>query len=294
MSEENSTASGYISSEATSQIDEVVIKGNLITLPFGSFLPEVNHTVAAVNNLETDFSHSKINNRKIAATTSGISAFGNSAIRGLFDPPSISSAVVTHVQCFGSSNGSINITITLGVGGDPINAYAWTGPSGYTNTTEDIAGLAPGTYNVTVTDINGGVATGSYIITQPAALTISSVSSNSPVCEGSALNLSSAAAGGTGVISYSWTGPNSFVSAVQNPVIASATPAAAGTYTLTVTDANLCTASASTAVTVKPMPDVTVTPGSTYIYSGSSTSIALSGTLAGTLYTWTATANTTA
>jgi len=55
-----------------------------------------------------------------------------------------------------SNDGSINLTVA---GGAPTYTYAWTGPSGYTASTEDITGLAVGTYNVTVTDSNGCVGT---------------------------------------------------------------------------------------------------------------------------------------
>ncbi len=39
---------------------------------------------------------------------------------------------------------------------------------------------------------------------------------------------------------YAWTGPNGFRSTLANPVITAATPAANGTYTVTVVDANGC------------------------------------------------------
>ncbi|MEM9917472.1 MAG: gliding motility-associated C-terminal domain-containing protein [Bacteroidota bacterium] len=51
------------------------------------------------------------------------------------------------------------------------------------------------------------------------------------------------------IVDYSWIGPNGFTSAVADPVIPNATTANNGSYTLQVTDANGCTASASVAVT---------------------------------------------
>jgi hypothetical protein len=58
----------------------------------------------------------------------------------------------TNISCFGLSDGSIDLTIT---GGTPGFIYDWTGPNGYTSTSEDPTGVAAGTYNVTVTDDNG-------------------------------------------------------------------------------------------------------------------------------------------
>ena len=77
--------------------------------------------------------------------------------------------------------------------------------------------------------------------------------SNSPVCAGSALNLTGLP---NGMTSYSWTGPNGFTSLVQNPSINNVTLAAAGLYTLTVTDGNTCSAAATTTVVINALPVV--------------------------------------
>ena len=74
--------------------------------------------------------------------------------------------------------------------------------------------------------------------------------SNSPVCEGSAINLNSSD-GGT---NYSWSGPNSFSSILQNPVISSATLADAGKYSVIVTLPDGCQPVANTDLLVNPLP----------------------------------------
>ncbi|MFL5764834.1 MAG: T9SS type A sorting domain-containing protein [Bacteroidia bacterium] len=56
----------------------------------------------------------------------------------------------------GGSTGSIDLSVSGGVA--PFT-YSWSGPSGYTNNTEDLSGLAYGTYTVTVTDKYCGIAT---------------------------------------------------------------------------------------------------------------------------------------
>jgi hypothetical protein len=68
---------------------------------------------------------------------------------------------------------------------------------------------------------------------------------------GATLNLTG---GPAGMTTYAWTGPNGFVSALQNPSIVGVTLAAAGTYTLTVTDLNGCSATTTTTVTINPSP----------------------------------------
>ena len=77
------------------------------------------------------------------------------------------------------------------------------------------------------------------------------ITSNSPICEGSNLIFSTAnVTGGT----FSWTGVNGFSSSVQNPTISSATTLASGSYSATVT-VNGCSSPASTnSVTVNALP----------------------------------------
>ncbi len=67
---------------------------------------------------------------------------------------------------------------------------------------------------------------------------------NGPVCISSPLSLSATAVAG---VTYSWTGPNSFVSYVQNPTL-SYTTANAGTYKLIATSSGGCTSTAYTNV----------------------------------------------
>jgi hypothetical protein len=55
------------------------------------------------------------------------------------------------------------------------------------------------------------------------------LTSNSPVCTGDALNMTATSSTGA---AYSWKGPNSFTSLVQNPTINPATTAASGVYSV--------------------------------------------------------------
>ncbi len=93
----------------------------------------------------------------------------------------------------------------------------------------------------------GTVATASTVVTVNATPTVTA-SSNSPVCQGAAIQFTSSGNG----TSYGWIGPNSFTSAVQNPTIASASAANTGTYQVQTTSANSCTNTALVNVTVNP------------------------------------------
>ncbi len=77
----------------------------------------------------------------------------------------------TVVNSSGTSNGSIDVTTTGGVG-----AYTFSWSNGAT--TEDITGLAPGVYTVIVTDANGCAASSTFVVASAVGIaTIDAVSS---------------------------------------------------------------------------------------------------------------------
>jgi hypothetical protein len=90
---------------------------------------------------------------------------------------------------------------------------------------------------------------------------VSAAANPNPVCAGGTLTLTGAAIGAT---SWSWTGPNSFSSAIQNPQIANVTSAAAGVYYLTAS--NVC-GSAAEVSTLEVLVNPTVTPSVTIVAS---------------------------
>lgn len=57
---------------------------------------------------------------------------------------------------------------------------------------------------------------------------------------------------------YSWTGPNSYTNATQNPTISNAQPAASGAYTATITAGGCSQQSTTAAVTVRPTPTASI------------------------------------
>jgi hypothetical protein len=79
---------------------------------------------------------------------------------------------------------------------------------------------------------------------------------------------------------YSWSGPAGFSSALQYPTIMPATSSNAGIYTVTVTDANGCTASATTTVVVNPLPAVSFS-GLLPVYCSDDAPALLTGSPAG-------------
>ncbi len=174
------------------------------------------------------------------------------------------------------SGSTINLSSSGGTG------YSWTGPNGFTSTLQNpvitnAAIVNAGTYTVSVTGANGCMSSSTTVVSLKSLPSLSATS-NSPVCTGSTLNLSS-----SGGISYSWTGPFSFASTQQNPSETNFFSSKAGNYVVTVTGANGCTASATTIVVEGPLP--TVIPNSNSpICSGSTLNLTASG---GVSFSWT-------
>ena len=152
------------------------------------------------------------------------------------------SSAFTNVLCRNSITGAINLTRT---GGTAPFTYAWTGPNGFTATTEDITGLAAGTYTVIVRANGGCSATTTVTITQPAAALTATAAAPTLLCNGTTTSLTVTVAGGTGARQYRLNN-GAFQTGNIFTVNAAGSP-----YTVTVRDANLCTTTTNI-VTVVP------------------------------------------
>lgn len=106
---------------------------------------------------------------------------------------------------------------------------------------------------------------------------------STPVCAGSTMALQVNTVSGA---TYSWSGPNSFTSALQNPTIANVTSANGGVYTVTVTGTNGCTSQLSITGVVKALPSATFTATSAVSVNSNAT-ITYTGTDPSTsTYSW--------
>lgn len=156
------------------------------------------------------------------------------------EPPALN-VTETHVDpnCHGGSNGSIDITVS---GGTSPYTYSWNdGP-----TTEDRTGLAAGSYTVTITDANGCQAPKVVTLNDPAAVSGSSAKTDVSCHGGSNGTITVTASGGTGTLEYSKDGGSTY----QPSNLFQNLPA--GTYTVVVRDANLCSTSGETVVIGEP------------------------------------------
>ena len=135
-------------------------------------------------------------------------------------------ASTTDVLCFGDSTGSIDLTIS---GGTAPYTYNW----GNGITTEDIAGLAAGSYEVIITDSYGCSLTENFEISEPAAGLSATAGTTDVLCFGESTGvIDLTVAGGTAPYTYVWN--NSETSEDLSGLVA-------GVYAITVTDAGGCT-----------------------------------------------------
>lgn len=113
--------------------------------------------------------------------------------------------------------------------------YAWSNnQSGQT-----IGGLTPGIYSVTATDANGCTATGSTTIGQNGSTVQVSATSTDATCNANNGTATASANSGSGNYTYVWN---------TNQTGATIGNLASGTYSVTATDANGCTGTASATV----------------------------------------------
>ncbi|NQY09365.1 MAG: gliding motility-associated C-terminal domain-containing protein, partial [Flavobacteriales bacterium] len=167
----------------------------------------------------------------------------------LITDPTIVGATIaeTDVLCFGASTGAADLTPT---GGSGAYTYVW---NPFANT-QDLTGLATGTYSVTVNDGNCTAETDVFI-NQPAAdITFNTLITNSDcsASNGAACVDVGTEAGGNGApYTYVWSSPN-------NPIDECTGGVPAGTYTVTVIDQFSCEVTATVDVSDAAAPNVVI------------------------------------
>ena len=161
-------------------------------------------------------------------------------------------------------------------------SYSWAPSAGLSASTGASVAASPSfatTYTVTGTNLSGCSSSATVSLSVNPSPSITAISNGGAICSGNNLTFSSSATGGTGALAYSWSGPASFSSSAASPAIANAATTAAGVYSLTVTDANSCSATGTTTATVNPTPSAGTITGAASVCIGST--ITLSDTASG-------------
>ena len=142
----------------------------------------------------------------------------------------------TPTLCNGDANGSV-----IAAAGGGTGTYTYNIGAG-NQASSTFTGLSAGNYTVSVTDVNGCLATSTVTVTQPTALTASVIDNGN----GSA---TANASGGTSPYSYLWDA-NTGSQTTQT-----ATGLTDGTYSVTITDANGCQTDTSILIVVSAIVD---------------------------------------
>lgn len=242
-----------------------VCPGNPVTLTASgaatyTWLPgNITTTVASVNPLTTTIY--TVN----AKNTSGCQ--GTQTVMVTVNPlPTVNVAATPSAICIGNST-------SLSASG--ASTYTWS-PGALNGGTVTVSPAASAIYTVTGTSTAGCVGSNTLAVTVNP-LPVVAPANNGPVCVGGVLNLSVAAS-----TSYTWSGPNSFSSNLQNPSISNVASLEGGVYTVSVTNANGCVNSNTTNVVISPLPVITPTNNGPYCEGAT---IQLSVGAAST-YTW--------
>jgi len=153
---------------------------------------------------------------------------------GSTNPQIVISGTATPVSCFGGNDGSATVVVNSGNG--PF-LYLWS--NGGTSAT--IPNLIAGDYTVTVTGAAGCTAVTTVTVLEPPALIVTTTTTINILCNGgSDGSITVSSTGGTGSITYSWSNGET-TETISN--------LSAGTYTVTATDDNGCTATTSETIT---------------------------------------------
>lgn len=149
-------------------------------------------------------------------------------------------AEVLNVKCNNTKTGAIKITPIDGVA--PFT-YKWASQSSgvLSNTSNQLSNLDAGTYSVTVNDRNGCTYANSFSITEPPAITIDVKLTTASCTTSNDGSIITKVNGGVAPYSYLWSNNET------TPIL---TKLSGGTYTLTLTDANLCQVDTAVKITL--------------------------------------------
>jgi gliding motility-associated-like protein len=184
-------------------------------------------------------------------------------------------SVPTNILCNGACTGTA--TATPASGTSPYT-YSWnTTPI---QNTQVATNLCAGTYTVTVTDATNATATSVVTVTQLPAMTITTTTTASTCQNNNGSATVATVNGGTATYTYLWT-PGGGTGITENNL-------APGTYTVTITDANGCTKTATATVlqTSGTLVTTVATTGSSCISNTGSATASTNGGNPAYTYVW--------
>lgn len=244
--------------------------------------PPYTFTLGSETNSTGNFSNLAAGNYTIQMTDA--LSCGNSVQVEITAPAAISSAIsITQaLSCHDDNNAAISLQVD---GGTAPYMIAWSNSM----SSENISNLSAGTYKVTITDNNNCVKEDSITITVPDELVATLTSSNLQCAGANDGTATASATGGTEPYTYEWSAN---ANAANTATVSDLAP---GVYSVTVTDANNCTAVAQSEVMDVSAMSISTSgtnPTCAAPNSGQATATVQGGTEPYT-YAWNDSANTT-
>lgn len=190
----------------------------------------------------------------VLTDSAGCEATGNVNIENS-NAPQLSFTSVSSL-C-GLSNGSIDLTV---VGGSGNFNFVWTGPNGFSSTSEDINGLGSGSFSVVVSDNTLGCGDSTTVLIQNSNQSVLSLVTQGTICGPTSGAITLTLINSTNP-TFSWTGPNGFTATTQN-----ISGLSVGQYSVTVTDGACGVTGTATVTSTKSIwtQTISVVSGSQY------------------------------
>jgi len=225
---------------------DTVPAGTTYTWSNPTISPAGSITGASAQNVQqTTISQNLINTTTNPATVtytvtplSGVCAGANFTSVVTVNPAISPNVTSTNSSCFGAHNGAIQTNI---MGGIPFSSgtpyiISWTGPNGFTSSASNISNLAPGDYDLSITDAGGCPIAKTYPITEPADIVITTDLEKDISCFNAANGaIQITLTGGTLNYNIAWT--KNGIPYATTEDLSNLSP---GTYVVTVSDANNC------------------------------------------------------
>ena len=157
--------------------------------------------------------------------------------------------------------------------------FEWTGPDNFSSDIQNPEIDEAGDYIVTSTGSNGCFVQNTVSISEDITIPNVSAVGGEINCDANTVQIMGSST--TADVTFSWTGPNDFISSTQSPNVGSP-----GTYVLTITGANGCTIAESIEVTAdEDLPNITAAGGELDCNTSEITLMG-SSTTSGVTYSW--------